>query len=94
MLPIPRGAKTALISGGFFGALCLVWGFLHWRKWAWAKPCGLATMALLVAAFLWRATVGWLAVAGGDETKLFPAVLISSMLVVTFLAGTFILRDK
>jgi uncharacterized membrane protein (UPF0136 family) len=90
----PEGAKTALISGGFFGGLCLLWSFLHRRGWKWVRPCGLATIGLLCAAFVWRASVGWLAVAGGQRDKLFAAALISSMLLMSLLAGWFVLRDR
>jgi len=90
----PEGAKTALISGGGFGGLCLVWGILLASGFRWAKWPGLATMALLCAAFVWRSIVGWLSVAGGESEKLFAASLITSMLVVTVLAAVFVLRDR
>jgi hypothetical protein len=54
----------------------------------------LATIGLLCAAFVWRASVGWLAVAGGQSEKLFAAALISSMLLMSLLAGWFVLRDR
>ncbi len=77
----PEKAKTALISGGLFGVLCLVCSFLLFKGRAWASWMGLSICALLSVAFFWRATVGWLAVFNGQSEKLFAAALISSMLV-------------
>lgn len=79
----PEKAKTALMSGGTFGLLQMGLGWLSHRGW---RPAG--TIALGVAVFLgliftWRATVSWMAVAGGQQEKLVAAVLISSMLVAT-----------
>ncbi len=90
----PEGAKTALISGGTFGGLCLVWGGLASRGIRWARWAGLATAGILTVAFIWRSSVGWIAVAGGESDKLFAASLITSMLIATVIAATLILRDK
>ncbi len=88
----PAGAKTALVSGGTFGTLCIICGTLLARGITVARWAGLGVMALLTIAFVWRATVGWIAVANGQGEKLFPAVLISSMLVATLLALRFVLK--
>lgn len=77
----PEKAKTALMSGGVFGALNLLCGFLLMKGHAWAAWVGLGLSGLLAATFTWRATVGWMAVANGQSEKLFAAALISSMLV-------------
>lgn len=75
----PTAAKTALLSGGTFGALCILWGFLMRRGVRLAKFAAWATTLLLTGAFAWRAAVGWLAVEAG-EPKLFAASLITLML--------------
>lgn len=90
----PEGAKTALMSGGLFGSLCLIWSFFAARGLAWSKIAALATMALLTAAFIWRSIAGWMAVAGGNDTKLFAASLITSMLIATAISAFFVLTDK
>jgi hypothetical protein len=90
----PEGAKTALISGGMFGSLSIVCGLLVRFGMSRARTAGLALMALLAGAFIWRATVGWMAVAGGDDGKMFAAGLISSMLVAVLLAATVVIRDR
>jgi len=90
----PEGAKTALISGGMFGSLSIVCGALVRFGLNWARWAGLGLMALLAVAFIWRATVGWLAVAGGDDAKLFAASLISSMLLAVIIAATVTLKDR
>jgi uncharacterized membrane protein (UPF0136 family) len=75
----PSAAKTALLSGGTFGTLCILCGVLMRRGIGAAGFAAWAITLLLCAAFAWRATVGWLAVANG-EPKLFAASLISLML--------------
>lgn len=75
----PEKAKTALLSGGTFGTLSIVWGLLLRRGHGWARRAALATTAFLTAVFAWRATVTWLAVQGGQSEKLVAAVLITAM---------------
>ena len=79
----PEKAKTALISGGTFGALSVAWGVLHLRGVRWARIAALATTALLGVVFVWRATAGWQAVAAGQAEKKTAAILISLMLAGT-----------
>ncbi|MFN0069584.1 MAG: TMEM14 family protein [Limisphaerales bacterium] len=79
----PEKAKTALMSGGLFGALSLLWGWLAVQGRRWAVWAALVTAGLLTLTFAWRATVGWRQVAAGNEDKLFAAVLISTMLAAS-----------
>ena len=76
----PEKAKTALMSGGMFGALSILWGVLGARGVRWSLPAALVTTGLLVLVFAWRASVGWLAVFDGKSEKLFAASLITVML--------------
>ena len=76
----PEKAKTALMSGGTFGALSILWGVLGARGVRWSLPAAITTTALLALVFAWRASVGWLAVLDGKSEKLFTAVLITAML--------------
>jgi uncharacterized membrane protein (UPF0136 family) len=78
----PAGAKTALMSGGTFGGLSVVWGVLMLRGLVWAKIAAWISTIVLAAAFTWRSIVGWMAYAGG-EPKLFAASLITLMLVAS-----------
>ena len=87
----PAGAKTALISGGTFGALSALWGFLMLRGFAWAKVAAWVSTLVLVAAFTWRSIVGWMAYAAG-EPKLFAASLITLMLVASVASLAMLLR--
>jgi len=80
----PEKAKTALLSGGTFGLLSIVWGVLMYRGVAWARFAALGTTAFLTLIFGWRATASWIAVAAG-EPKFTAAVLISSMLLASLL---------
>lgn len=76
----PEKAKTALMSGGTFGALSILWGVLGARGVRWSLPAAWVTTGLLTLVFTWRASVGWLAVLDGKSEKLFAAVLITAML--------------
>lgn len=76
----PEKAKTALMSGGTFGALSILWGVLGARGIRWSLPAAFVTTGLLALVFAWRASVGWLAVLDGKSEKLFAAVLITAML--------------
>ena len=87
----PAGAKTALISGGTFGALSVLWGALMLNGFAWAKTASWVSTLVLVAAFTWRSVVGWTAYASG-EPKLFAASLITLMLVASVASLAVLLR--
>ena len=76
----PEKAKTALMSGGTFGALSILWGVLGARGVRWSLPAARVTTGLLALVFTWRASVGWLAVLDGKSEKLFAASLITVML--------------
>lgn len=75
----PEKAKTALMSGGTFGALSILWGWLMTRGLGWSHGAALGTTVFLLAVFTWRASVSWMALAGGAAEKLVPAVLITLM---------------
>lgn len=88
----PAGAKTALMSGGMFGGLSVLWGILMLMGFHWARVAAWITTILLVGAFAWRSIAGWMAYAAG-EPKLFAASLITLMLAASLaslgvLAGT------
>jgi len=76
----PEKAKTALMSGGTFGALSIVWGVLGARGVRWSRLAAIITTGFLALVFSWRASVGWMAVMDGKSEKLFAAILISAML--------------
>ncbi len=75
----PEKAKTALMSGGMFGTLSIVWGWLMTRGLAWSCLAACATTAFLVVVFCWRASVSWMAYGNGASEKLTAAVLITAM---------------
>src|SRR5881409_814203 len=64
----PEKAKTALMSGGTFGALSIVWGVLGARGVRWTLPAAMVTRRQAQAAaatsatsrkpFKWKARVG------------------------------------
>lgn len=75
----PDKAVTALMSGGLFGGLSILWGWLMHAGQFWSRWAALVTTGLLTAVFAWRATVSWTAVAEGHPDKWIAAVLISAM---------------
>lgn len=79
----PEKAKTALMSGGSFGALHIALGFLNARGWRRSVPIALVVCAMLAVVFSWRSVVTWMKHFEGEPAKLVPGVLISSMLVAT-----------
>lgn len=79
----PEKAKTALMSGGTFGALSILWGVLMARGVRWSLPAAKTTTSLLAVVFVWRASVGWLAVIEGHAEKRFASALITLMLVAS-----------
>ena len=78
----PEKGHTALISGGGFGALFMLWGILAAKGRRWSQFAALLTAILLGAASAWRAVLGWLAVANGQSDKVFASILITLMLAV------------
>ena len=79
----PEKAKTALMSGGTFGALSILWGVLGARGVRWSLPAAIVTTGLLALVFAWRASVSWLAVLDGHSEKLTAASLITLMLAAS-----------
>jgi len=81
----PEKAKTALMSGGTFGSLSILWGVLGTRGVRWSRLAAILTTGFLTLVFGWRATVGWITVLDGKSEKLFAAVLITLMLAASVL---------
>jgi uncharacterized membrane protein (UPF0136 family) len=90
----PEKAKTALMSGGTFGVLSIVWGVLGARGLRWSRPAALTTTGLLAVVFAWRAGVGWLAVLDGQREKGFAASLITLMLIASVLMLLRLLKSR
>jgi len=79
----PEEARTALISGGGFGALSILWSILGTKGVRWSWAAALATTALLLVACVWRASLGWLAVANGRAERVFASIVITLMLAAS-----------
>jgi hypothetical protein len=79
----PEKAKTALLTGGAFGTVSILLGVLGARGIRWSLPAAIVTTGLLTLVFVWRASVGWLAVLDGQSEKLFAASLITLMLAAS-----------
>ena len=89
----PEKAKTALLSGGVFGSLSIVWGFLMAKGFGWARWGALGTTLFLTLIFGWRTWVGWMAVSAG-EPKHVAAALITSMLIASLALLPFLIRNR
>lgn len=90
----PEKAKTALMSGGTFGALSILWGVLGARGFAWSRWAALLSTAFLAVVFAWRATVTWSAIIQGNSEKLFSASLITVMLAGSLVMLPVLLRGR
>jgi uncharacterized membrane protein (UPF0136 family) len=89
----PERAHTALISGGGFGMLWMLWGILSARGVRWSWLAALATTALLTLACVWRASLSWLAVANGQSERAFASAIITLMLAVSAAILVLLLKD-
>lgn len=88
----PAEAKTALISGGTFGSLSVVAGYLIGRGVPYVTFGSLLMVSFLALIFTWRASVGWLEVVAGNTEKLFAASLITAMLIASLCMIVFVAR--
>ena len=90
----PEKAKTALLSGGGFGFLSIVLGILLHRGFRWTRSAAVVMTTLLATVFVWRASVGWVAVSQGQPEKRTAAVLITLMLAASILTLMVFLRFR
>jgi uncharacterized membrane protein (UPF0136 family) len=89
----PEKAKTALISGGVFGSLSIVWGILMAKGFGWARWGVLGMTLFLSLIFGWRTWASWMAVSAG-EPKHVAAALITSMLIASLALLPFLIRNR
>jgi len=89
----PEKAKTALMSGGMFGTLSIIWGAVMAKGMAWGRYAAMVTTSLLAVVFGWRAWMGWQAVIAG-QPKLIAASLISAMLVASLILLPLLFRKS
>ena len=88
----PEKAKTALMSGGTFGALSILWGVLGVRGFQWSRWAAIISTSFLALVFGWRASVVWPAILQGNSEKLYSASLISLMLLGSLVMLPILLR--
>lgn len=90
----PEKAKTALISGGTFGALAFVLGVMMKRGVVWSGVAAKVLVLLLSGVFVWRAWASWSAYAGGQSAKLTAAIIITTMCLASLAMLTVLFRSK
>jgi len=90
----PEKAHTALIFGGGFGALWMLWGILSAKGVRWSWPAAVATTALLLLATVWRGSLSWMAVANGQSEKVFASLIITLMVALAASALFLLLKDR
>lgn len=90
----PAAAKTALISGGFFGTLFILCSVAFHFGFKFIRWVGLGVIVMLIPIFVWRSSASWLALAGGDGSKLIAALLITSMLLASIISGWLVWRHR
>lgn len=90
----PEKAHTALIFGGGFGALWMLWGILSAKGVRWSGLAALVTTALVVLASVWRGSLSWLAVANGQSGKVFASVIITLMVALSASTLFLLLKDR
>jgi len=90
----PEKARTALMSGGTFGALSILLGVLGARGVRWSLPSAIVTTGLLAVVFVWRGSVGWMTVLDGKSEKLFASILITLMLAASAAMLACLLRAR
>ena len=90
----PEKAKTALMSGGTFGLLNIGYGILAMRGWRPAPTAALITAGFLALVFIWRSSVSWMAVAGGNSDKVVAASIITTMLIASIALIAYIVRSR
>jgi uncharacterized membrane protein (UPF0136 family) len=83
----PEKAKTALLSGGTFGLLNIALSFFIDKGAGWPRRLGLGLSSFLSLVFAWRASVSWLAVIQGNDSKVIAASLITLMLVASLVVA-------
>jgi hypothetical protein len=89
----PERAYTALISGGAFGALWMLWGVVSAKGVRRTWPAALVTTVLLALTCLWRASVHWLAVVHGQSDRAFTSLVFTLMLAVSAVLLVLLLKD-
>jgi uncharacterized membrane protein (UPF0136 family) len=90
----PEKAKTALMSGGTFGSLTIVWAILIRQGKLWALNAAIATTTLMVVAFTWRAWASWSAVMGGNSEKMVAAILITGLWLASVIVLPLLFRSS
>ncbi len=88
----PEKAKTALMSGGTFGALSIIWGVLGARGFAWSRWAAIISTSFLALVFAWRSSIVWSAIFQGNSEKLYSASLIGLMLVASLVMLPLLLK--
>jgi hypothetical protein len=89
----PEGAITAMVFGGTFGVLSILWGILGSKGVRWSRWAALVTTTLLTLVCGWRASARWQAVVEGEAVNAFGAFLITVAFAVSAALLFLLLKD-
>lgn len=78
----PAKAKTALVTGGIFGSISILWSFLC-RKNNWSIYAAFITTLLILLATASRAFISWKNVLNDQTDKVLAATLITIMSIAS-----------
>lgn len=84
----------ALLLGGSFGALLVLWGILSARGGRHSRLAAQSTLGLLIVGCIWRAGLGWSAVADGQGERTFASLVVTLMLGVAIFLLCLTLTDR
>jgi len=87
-------AFTAVILRGTFGGLMILCGILGARGARLGWPVALFAVAILGVACLWRASLGWLAVANGQAERTFASLLSTLILALGGVMLWLLIKDR
>ena len=76
-------SASSILNGGLFGTFVIVLGVLHRQGRMWTHPAALSAAGIFLLTFVWRASIKWHAVIGGDAAEASIAILLTVMSAVS-----------
>jgi hypothetical protein len=90
----PEGSVTAMVVGGTFGVLSILWGILGSKRVRWSGWAALVSTTLLTLVCVWQAGTSWQAVVKGEVENAFGSFLITVAFAVSAALLMLLLKDR